>query len=192
MTTFEVSDLSLLDAAIECVPDSPAVFVLWPKAGEPYISKTARLRRRLWRLLKERATPSRLLNLRATAKCIEYQLTGSGLESSIVFYETARRHFPETYAELIRLRMPSYVKILLANEFPRSQLTTHLARTGDPRAPLFFGPFRSRASAERFESQFLDLFQMRRCQEDLVPSPAHPGCIYGEMPPAVPTSGRSR
>jgi excinuclease UvrABC nuclease subunit len=22
---------------------------------------------------------------------------------------------------------------------------------------------------------------MRRCQEDLVPSPAHPGCIYGEM-----------
>jgi hypothetical protein len=27
----------------------------------------------------------------------------------------------------------------------------------------------------------LDLFQMRRCQENLVPSPDHPGCIYGEM-----------
>ena len=46
---------------------------------------------------------------------------------------------------------------------------------------MYFGPFRSRVSAERFEGQFLDLFQMRRCQEDLVPSPEHPGCMYGEM-----------
>ena len=73
--------------------------------------------------------------------------------------------------------MPPYVKIVLNNEFPRSHITTHLTRT----AGLYFGPFRSRASAERFEGQFLDLFQMRRCQEDLVPSPEHPGCIYGEM-----------
>jgi len=68
------------------------------------------------------------------------------------------------------------VKILLNNEYPRSQVTTHVSRAG-----LYFGPFRSRASAERFEAQFLDLFQMRRCQEDLVPSPEHPGCMYGEM-----------
>jgi excinuclease UvrABC nuclease subunit len=27
----------------------------------------------------------------------------------------------------------------------------------------------------------LDLFQIRRCEENLVPSPEHPGCIYGEM-----------
>jgi excinuclease ABC subunit C len=181
MTGIEISDLSLLDVALESVPDSPAVFVLWPKQGDPYLSKTARLRRRLRRLLKEREAPSRLLNLRATAKRIEYQLTASGLESHVVHYEIARRHFPDSYLELIRLRMPSYIKILLANEFPRSQLTTHLARTGDRNSPLFFGPFRSRPSAERFESQFLDLFQVRRCQEDLVPSSEHPGCIYGEM-----------
>src|SRR5207249_2957901 len=67
--------------------------------------------------------------------------------------------------------------IVLNNEFPRSHITTHLARG----AGLYFGPFRSRASAEKFEGQFLDLFQIRRCQEDLVPSPEHPGCIYGEM-----------
>jgi len=27
----------------------------------------------------------------------------------------------------------------------------------------------------------LDLFQIRRCEENLDPSPQHPGCIYGEM-----------
>lgn len=72
--------------------------------------------------------------------------------------------------------MPPYVEIVLANEFPRSRITTRVGGAGQ-----YFGPFRSRASAERFEAQFLDLFQLRRCQEDLTPSPQHPGCIYGEM-----------
>jgi excinuclease UvrABC nuclease subunit len=178
MTAIEVTAaLSQLDAALEALPNAPAVFVLWPKEGDPYLSKTGLLRRRLLRLLKERDKPSRLLNLRHTVARVEYRLTGSALESAVVQYEQARRLFPETYPEVLRLRLPPYVKILLANEFPRSQITCHLARTGG----VYFGPFRSRGSAERFEAQFLDLFQMRRCQEDLVPAPDHPGCIYGEM-----------
>src|SRR5262249_5139269 len=42
-------------------------------------------------------------------------------------------------------------------------------------------PFASRAAAERFETAVLDLFQIRRCEENLAPSLDHPGCIYGEM-----------
>jgi len=178
MTAIEFAgDLAQLDAALEALPNQPAVFVLWPKEGDPYAGKTGLLRRRLLRLLKEREKPSRLLNLRHTVARIEYRLTGSAFESSVVLYEQTRRYFPETYPDLIKLRMPPYVKIVLNNQFPRSHITTQLTRT----AGLYFGPFRSRASAERFESQFLDLFQMRRCQEDLAPSPEHPGCIYGEM-----------
>jgi excinuclease UvrABC nuclease subunit len=178
MPTIEVTaDLAQLDVAIESLPNLPAVFVLWPAEGEPYLSKTGLLRRRLLRLLREREKPSRLLNLRHTVRRIEYRITGSAFESSVVHYQQARRLFPESYLDALKLRMPPYVKIVLANEFPRSHITTHLTRGPG----LFFGPFRSRASAERFESQFLDLFQIRRCQEDLAPSPGHPGCIYGEM-----------
>jgi len=178
MTTIEVTeDLSRLDEVIAQVPNHPAVFLLWPREGDPYLAKTTLLRRRLLRLLKEREKPSRLLNLRHTVRRIEYQVTGSAFESAVVMYELARRYFPKTYLELLKLRMPTYLKLVLTNEFPRSRLTTHLSRT----EAVYFGPFRSRASAEKFESQFLDLFQMRRCQEDLAPSPAHPGCIYGEM-----------
>jgi excinuclease ABC subunit C len=176
MTTIEVESGAALDAQLASLPNSPAVFLLWPREGAPYLSKTALLRRRLLRLLKERERPSRLLNLRETAARIEYRYTGSALESAVLHYELAREYFPENYLETIRLRMPPYLKILLNNEYPRSQITTHISRTG-----LHFGPFRSRLSAERFEAQFLDLFQMRRCQEDLAPSPDHPGCMYGEM-----------
>ena len=177
MTAIDVGSLAQLDAAIEALPNNPGVFLLWPKEGAPYLSRTALLRRRLLRLLKERERPSRLLNLRHTVRRIEYRLTGSAFESSLVLYQLARQHFPETYLDLLKLRMPPYVRIVLGNPFPRSHITTHLTRS----AGLYFGPFRSRASAERFEGQFLDLFQLRRCQEDLVPSPEHPGCIYGEM-----------
>src|SRR5258706_6123856 len=171
------ADLANLDATLAALPNAPAVFLLWPKDGEPYLAKTALLRRRLTRLLAERTQPSRFLNLRNTAARVDYWLSGSSLESTVRMWELARKYFPKTYLELLHLRMPPYVKLILTNEFPRSQIMTHLGRA----AARYFGPFRSRASAEKFESQFLDLFQMRRCQEDLVTSPTHPGCIYGEM-----------
>ncbi len=165
------------DLAIAETPDCPAVFLIWPTTGEPYLAKTSLLRRRLLRLLKVREKPSRLLNLRESCARIEYWITGSALESSLRFYDLARTHFPTTYLDLVRLRFPPYVKIILDNPFPRSTVTTHLGR-----APAFYyGPFRSRATADEFEARFCDLFQMRRCREDLDPSPVHPGCIYGEM-----------
>src|ERR1039458_4192187 len=58
MTPIEVpEDLSGLDERIAQVPNSPAVFLLWPREGDPYLAKTALLRRRLLRLLKEREKP---------------------------------------------------------------------------------------------------------------------------------------
>lgn len=178
MVVIEVSgDLDGLDRKLQDVPNSAAVFVLWPKEGEPYLARTTLLRRRLLRLLSAREKTSRLLNLRHVVSRIEYTLTASTLEAGIRLYELARLHFRDRYLEFLKLRMPPYLKIILTNPFPRSQITTHLGR-----APaLYFGPFRNRFGAERFESLFLDLFQIRRCQEDLNPSPEHPGCIYGEM-----------
>ena len=177
MTVFEISgDLARMDAALEALPNSPAVFAIWPHDGAPYLSKTGVLRRRLLRLLRERQAPSRMLNLRHAAARIEYRLTGSALESSVVLYEEARQVLPDSYVAFLKLRMPRYLNLALDDPFPRTRITTRLTRGG-----LFFGPFRSRASAERFESKMLDLFQIRRCREALAPSAAHPGCIYGEI-----------
>jgi len=173
----DAADLPALDAELDQVPDRAAVFLIWPREGAPYLARTALLRRRLRRLLKERAQPSRLLNLRSVASRIEYWLVGSRLEASLLDYELARRHYPEKYLQLLKLRPPPYLKVILPNPFPRCQITTRLSGS----RALYYGPFRSRAAAEQFQSQFLDLFQMRRCEEDLVPSPSHPGCVYGEM-----------
>jgi excinuclease UvrABC nuclease subunit len=78
---------------------------------------------------------------------------------------------------VLRLPKPPYVKLILSNEYPRTQVTTRLSGGRS----IYFGPFATRAAADQFDAQFLDLFQLRRCQEDLIVSPDHPGCIYGEM-----------
>ena len=162
---------------LEAVPDQPAVFLIVPREGKPYLARTALLRRRLRRLLGERAALSRLLSLRDLAVRVEYTLTASRLASSLVYYQLARIHFAGDYAERIKLRLSPFIKILLANRFPRTSISTRLSAGKS----FQLGPFRSRASAERFEQEILDLFQVRRCQEDLAVSPDHPGCIYGEM-----------
>lgn len=162
---------------LTAIPDSPAVFLIHLREGRPYLARTARLRRRLLRLLGPRASTSRLLSLRDPAARVEYHLTASRLASSLLLYELARHHFPEEYAEMLKLRPAVFLKVLLANRFPRTTVTTRLSAS----QAYQFGPFRSRASAEKFEQELLDLFQVRRCQEDLVPAPDHPGCIYGEM-----------
>jgi excinuclease ABC subunit C len=110
------------------------------------------------------------------ARQLQYWPAGSRLELDLQFYRIARELAPERYWKLCKLRLPYYVKLLLSNEFPRTMVTSRLGGRS-----LAYGPFRTRASAEGFETSALELFQVRRCQEDLVPSEDHPGCIYGEM-----------
>ena len=156
------------DRALQALPNRQAVFMLWPRAGKPFLARTNVLRKRLLRLLG---------TLRGTVERIEYQFVGSRLEAQFLVLELARKYLGPSYREDIRLRLPPYVKLILSNRFPRAQVTAHIGR-----APaVYFGPFRNRSTAVKFESEFLDLFQLRRCQDDLSPSPSHPGCIYGEM-----------
>lgn len=154
---------------LERLPQARAVYLIWPREGRPHLGRTNMLRRRLLRLFERWA-------LEAVAERVEYWLAGSRLEQWQVSYQLARQHFPEEYQRMLRLPRPSYVRLVLNNEFPRTQVTTRLGGRG-----VSFGPFGSRALAEQFEGEMLDLFQLRRCQEDLTPSPEHPGCIYGEM-----------
>lgn len=189
------------------LPATAAVFLLRGE-GEPYVSKTANLRRRLQRLLGPQLEQSKKLNLRNLVREIEYTPTGSDFESQFLLYKILRQTFPKTYAKRLRLRPAPLVKLHLENEYPRASVTTRLGRLsvaecgvtgaspverssnstgGDGLVPrvgsssLYYGPFPSRASAEKFASDALDFFKMRRCTEDLHPDPSFPGCVYSEM-----------
>src|SRR5947209_6374935 len=162
-------------------PASPAVFALRGAEGsaEPYVSKTTNLRKRLQRLLAPPESQSKRLNLRERTVTIEYSLTGSDFESVLLLYQTLRREFPDTYQKRLRLRPAPVIRLNLENEYPRAYVTTRIGKMGG--RSLYYGPFRSRALADKFLNDSLDLFKMRRCTFDLNPDPSFPGCVYSEM-----------
>jgi excinuclease UvrABC nuclease subunit len=170
------------DAEIfSAVPAAPAVFLLRgaDAQAEPYVTKTANLRRRLQRLLGPVAERTKKLNLRDRVQVIEYATTGSDFESGFLLYSVLRATFPKTYQSRLRFRFAPFVKLHLENEYPRASITTRLGRLGG--RSLYYGPFVSRVAAEKFMNDSLDFFKIRRCVDNLHPDPKFPGCIYSEM-----------
>jgi excinuclease UvrABC nuclease subunit len=162
-------------------PAAPAVFLLRgiDPQSEPYVSKTANLRRRLQRLLGPLEERTKKLNLRDRIRSIEYTATGSDFESGFVLYRVLRETFPKNYQRRMRFRFAPLVKLHLENEYPRASITTRPGKLDGP--TLYYGPFVSRVAAEKFMNDSLDFFKMRRCIDDLHPDPKFPGCIYSEM-----------
>jgi excinuclease ABC subunit C len=171
------SDAEVFAAA----PAAPAVFLLRgaDPQSQPYVSKTANLRRRLQRLLGPPTEHSKKLNLRERIRWIEYTPTGSDFESGFLLYKVLRSAFPQTYSDRMRFRFAPLIKLHMENAYPRASVTTRLGRLHGK--SLYYGPFVSRAAAEKFANDSLDFFKLRRCVDDLHPDPAFPGCIYSEM-----------
>jgi excinuclease UvrABC nuclease subunit len=167
--------------AFAVAPSGPAVFSLRSNdpGAEPYVSKTANLRRRLQRLLGPITERSKKLNLRDRVRLIEFTPTGSDFESAFLLYRILRETFPKSYQKRLRFRFAPFVKLHLENEYPRASITTRLGRMSAP--AVYYGPFVSRLAAEKFMNDSLDFFKMRRCVDDLHPDPKFPGCIYSEM-----------
>lgn len=186
-------------SAWDQIPAAPGVFGLFaddPRA-EPYISRTPNLRRRIRRLLDpgSRSQPvsaaqadpaapapnpqfSKRLQLAGRVARIEFALTGSDFESSLRLYEASRAAFGDRARKRLHLRPTALLRMTVENAYPRIFVTNHVTKAA---MDDLYGPFPSRASAERFLEDMLDLFKLRRCVDNLHPDPSFPGCVYSEM-----------
>ena len=167
-------------AALGQLPQAQAVFALYGDnaRAEPYIGRTPNLRARLERLLQPSAKHPRRLHLAGLVRRIEWQLTGSDLESLLAQFSLLDEIFGAKALERMHLRHPAFVRFLGSNPYPRITVTH---RPSLREADWAYGPFPSRAAAERFSEEALKLFLLRRCTFELNPDPAYPGCVYSEM-----------
>jgi excinuclease UvrABC nuclease subunit len=166
--------------ALEQLPRAPAVFALYGAEArdEPYIGRTPNLRSRLERLLQPSAKHPRRLQLAGRVRRIAWRLTGSEFESLLAQFSLLEEIYGAKALERMHLRAPAFVRFLGGNPYPRI-VVTH--KPGQREADWAYGPFASRAAAERFADEALKLFLLRRCTDDLNPDPSHPGCVYSEM-----------
>ncbi len=167
------------------LPAKPGVCLISSRqaSAEPYLIRTADLRRRLQRLLGPPDPTSKRLNLREFAHLVRYRQTGSAFEQTLTFYNNGKQIFPKRYRELMRLRPAPVLKINLRNAYPRCFVTRQIVvnEQGEPSSSVYYGPFASRRSAEAFADKMLDFFKVRRCQIKIRRDPAYPGCLYSEM-----------
>jgi excinuclease ABC subunit C len=156
------------------------VFALYGEAAnaEPYIGRTPNLRGRLERLLIPSAKHPKRLQLAGRVRRIEWRLTGSDFESLLLQFNLLQEVYGTKCLERMHLGAPSFVRFMGGNPYPRVTVTN---RPSQKEADWAYGPFASRAAAERFADEALKLFLLRRCTDDLNPDPSHPGCVYSEM-----------
>jgi len=184
------------DRAVEIlrtIPALPGIFALRgaEESAQPYLTRAANLQRRMQRLLSPpdarrsesdadgKPLLSNRLNLSARVAHIDYTITGSEFESLLVIYRASAAIFGLDEARRrLKLRTPYFLRFAAENAFPRIYTTNKLAKRSLAHT---YGPFPSRAAADRYCEAVEDLFLIRRCHEELHPAADHPGCIYGEM-----------
>ena len=167
-------------AALARLPQSDAVFALYgaESHAEPYIGRTPNLRARLERLLLPSPKHPRRLQLAGRVRRIAWRLTGSEFESLLAQFSLLEEIYGPKSLVRMHLGAPAFIRFLGSNAYPRITVTH---RPSQREADWAYGPFQSRAAAERFADEALKLFLLRRCTFDLDPDPNYPGCVYSEM-----------
>lgn len=162
------------------LPARAGIFALFgaDAHAEPYLSRTPNLRHRLRRLLDPKPQQTKRLQLAGRVVRIEYTLTGSDFEAWLLLYNASLAAFGERARKRLHLRPPVFLRMAMENAYPRVYVTNRIAKSA---MHDLFGPFPSRASAEAFLESMLNLFELRRCTDDLHPDPDFPGCVYSEM-----------
>jgi hypothetical protein len=170
---------------LRAIPALPGVFALHGRRvegqveAEPYLTRAADLRRRITRILAPADSQSKRLNLRDRVARIDYTITGSEFESTLTLYYSAAAIFGLAEARRrLKLRTPFFLRFTAENAYPRVYSTNRLSKRA---LDTTYGPFPSRAAADRYCDAVLDLYKLRRCVEELAPYPEHPGCVYQEM-----------
>ena len=167
-------------AALTELPLCAAVFALYGAEAhaEPYVGRTPNLRSRLERLLQPSPKHPRRLQLAGRVRRITWRLTGSDFESLLAQFSLLEEIYGPKALDRMHLGAPAFIRYLGSNAYPRITVTN---RPSQREADWAYGPFQSRAAAERFAEEALKLFLLRRCTDDLDPNPSHPGCVYSEM-----------
>src|SRR5271155_1131157 len=110
------------------LPVRPGVILLEMKApkAEPYLARTADIRRAAERLLSSPESGSKRLNLREVVGNIRYRVAGSKFEQSLLHYENARPSLPQRSRTPPRTRPPAMLKVNLGNPYPRCYVTRQI------------------------------------------------------------------
>jgi excinuclease UvrABC nuclease subunit len=168
------------EAFLKCVPARWVVYLLADGEDKPVqllCVKNLRysLKRRLGGL--EEVGPSKRVNYRDLVRRVYWRRVDSAFEADWIYYEAARRYFPQTYQGMVGFRPAWFVHVNPEAKFPRYTKTIDLS-VGTGR---LIGPFEDKHAAARWIQLVEDAFDLCRYYNVLVEAPTGKACAYKEM-----------
>ncbi len=152
-----------LDATLKRLPDRPGVYLMKDDRGTVvYVGKAQSLRHRV-RSYWQKATPvgeiHRIRSVIDRVAEVEYTLTDSVSEALLLEANLIKRFRPRFNVRLKDDKSYPYIKITLADDFPRIERTRKLVNDGS----RYFGPYASATSVDESMNMVRRLFPFRTC-----------------------------
>jgi excinuclease ABC subunit C len=156
-----------LQATLKKLPDRPGVYLMRDARGEVvYVGKAQSLRSRV-RSYWQKATPAgevhRIRSVIDRITDVEYTITDSVSEALLLEANLIKRYRPRFNVRLKDDKSYPYIKITMADDFPRVERTRKLVEDGS----RYFGPYASASSVDESMNLVRRLFPFRTCTIDI-------------------------
>jgi excinuclease ABC subunit C len=157
-----------LQATLAKLPDRPGVYLMRDARGEVvYVGKAQSLRHRVRSYWQKAASgPLEGHRIRAVIDRIadvEYTITDSVSEALLLEANLIKRYRPRFNVRLKDDKSYPYIKITMADDFPRVERTRKLVDDGS----RYFGPYASASSVDESMNLVRRLFPFRTCTIDI-------------------------
>jgi excinuclease ABC subunit C len=157
-----------LEATLKKLPDRPGVYLMKDARGDVfYVGKAQSLRHRV-RSYWQKQAPAPLEGHRVRAVVdriadVEYTITDSVSEALLLEANLIKRYRPRFNVRLKDDKSYPYIKITMADDFPRVERTRKLVNDGS----RYFGPYASASSVDESMNLVRRLFPFRTCTIDI-------------------------
>ena len=155
-----------LQATLAKLPTRPGVYLLKDDRGRVlYVGKAQSLRSRVrqyWQQSRA-AQPLRIESTMDRVADVEYTITDSVSEALLLEATLIKRHQPRFNVRLKDDKSYPYIKVTLADDFPRIERTRKLPNDGS----RYFGPYASASSVDEAMNLIRRLFPFRTCTIDI-------------------------
>jgi excinuclease ABC subunit C len=156
-----------LQATLKKLPDRPGVYLMRDARHDVvYVGKAQSLRSRV-RSYWQKATPvgevHRIRSVIDRVTEVEYTLTDSISEALLLEANLIKRYRPRFNVRLKDDKSYPYIKITMADDFPRVERTRKLVEDGS----RYFGPYASASSVDESMNLVRRLFPFRTCTIDI-------------------------
>ncbi len=156
-----------LATTLEKLPDRPGVYLLKDARGDVlYVGKAQSLRSRVRSYWQKQAVGGEVHRIRSVIDRVaevDYTLTDTVSEALLLEATLIKRYKPRFNVRLKDDKSYPYIKITLADDFPRIERTRKLPNDGS----RYFGPYASASSVDESMNLIRRLFPFRTCTIDI-------------------------